>query len=143
MSAILPMLAAVVLYGFYPVVASNAAGSLNPVVLIAGAQSFATVLQLFALGRSLNARGLTLASTLRTLLLSRAVLRWGLAQGLLNSCAHIALMISFIFINDYAAALIYDMWPMLLVVLLPLLVKSKERATLKDWVFSGVSEEGS
>ena len=142
MTAVLSMLCAVVVYALYPVIAFFASGEIHPLVLIAGAQVVATSIQFVALFYALHNQGYTITKAFSEFRHYQGLSRWGVIQGLLNSLAHVSLMTSFIYVNEYAAALIYDIWPILMVVILPIFVDDKNHANMKDWMFIVLSAIG-
>lgn len=136
------ILVSTVIYGLYPLIAYSASDIVHPVFMVALAHSTATLVQFVFLFLSAKHQSESPSVLIRGALGFRKVKVWALSQGVVHSFAHMSLFAAFIYLDKYAAALVYDAWPILMILLLPMLLPGKKFPNLREVLFIGVSFTG-
>jgi len=139
MAPVLWMLASTVIYGLYPLIAYSASSLAHPVFVIVLAHSAATIAQFIYLLIAAKREGKSAIELLRTVTAFRKVKVWALAQGIVHSFAHMSLFAAFIFLDKYAATLVYDAWPILMILMAPVFLPRKLLPNLREAIFIGIS----
>ncbi len=135
MAPVIWMLASTVIYGLYPLVAYSASAIAHPILLIALAHSAATLVQFVALIVAARREGKALKDVFVSISPFGKIFKWAAGQGVVHSVAHISLFAAFIYLDKYAAALIYDAWPILMIVMAAPLLPGRALPTAKEWFF--------
>lgn len=139
MPALINMLLAIAVYSAYPLVGHLSSGVLDPLFLVACALLVTLTLKSILLPLYLGPRGVSLWRSLRLIYLDPRARAFAIADGLLNITSHACLIASFSYVNKYAATLLYEIWPIIAMFLIPFVANGKDRITPRDMIFAGLS----
>ena len=139
MQAIVWMIVSTVIYGFYPLIAYIGSITANPIVIVALAHTAASLFQLAAFLIACSFENRNPWAVMQSALKYSTLKYWAISQGLVHAIAHTSLFAAFMYLDKYAAALIYDAWPIVMILLSPLILKGKKHPSPKDWIFIALS----
>lgn len=139
MLAIIFMLASIVLYSLYPLVGFWASTSIQPFMLVTITHLLSAVIMFVIIYKIVAGNWARITGLLKTSIHDRKTLGLTIFDGFLNGCSHVCLMSSFIFLDKYSAALVYDVWPIPAMILIAILIPGKKRLEIREYIFAALS----
>jgi len=139
MVAIIFMLTSIVLYSLYPLVGFWASTNIQPFMLVTITHLLSALIMIVIVFKIVSGSWSRITQLLKAAIRDRKTLGLIILDGLLNGCSHVCLMSSFIFLDKYSAALIYDVWPIPAMILIAILIPGKKRLELREYVFAALS----